>query len=181
MSSIKALPGLREGPSEQGVFHDETHSISSVGVLVVSSGSPVSNPVSHPYQFVHLGDQTSRSGSDPATHRGRPAPEPRSVPPYEVTREYKVFRGDDRRQTSEVVAQIDFVPPDDKAYKIVQTSGNSWGAKIVRELLSSERSSTRKEHGTEISRANYDFVFSQTAEIPSHSRVRFAIFPKRKD
>ncbi len=75
---------------------------------------------------------------------------PAQSQPYKVTREYKVFRGDDRRPTSEVVAQIDFVPPDEKTYKIVQTSGNSWGAKIVRELLSSETSSTRKEHGTEI-------------------------------
>ena len=70
-----------------------------------------------------------------------------------------MFRGDDRRPTSEVVAQIDFAPPDEKTYKIVQTSGTSWGAKIVRELLNSETSSKRKEHSTEISRTNYDFVF----------------------
>lgn len=70
--------------------------------------------------------------------------------PYKVTRKYKVFRGYDRRPTPEVIAQIDFVPPDVKTYKTVETRGNSWGAKIVRELLSSETSSTRKEHSTEI-------------------------------
>ena len=101
--------------------------------------------------------------------------------PYEVTREYKVFRGDDRQTTSEVIAQIDFVPPDMKTYKIVQTSGNSWGAKIVRELLSSETSSTRKEHSTEISRANYDFVFLRHQNFSDVSEYVFAIFPKRKD
>jgi hypothetical protein len=37
--------------------------------------------------------------------------------PCEVTREYRVFRGDDRQPTSEVVAQINFVPPDKKTYK----------------------------------------------------------------
>jgi hypothetical protein len=31
--------------------------------------------------------------------------------PYEVTREYKVFHGYDKQSTSEVIAQIDFVPP----------------------------------------------------------------------
>src|SRR3984893_1344756 len=31
--------------------------------------------------------------------------------PYEVRREYKVFRGFDKQPTSEVMAQIDFVPP----------------------------------------------------------------------
>ncbi len=101
--------------------------------------------------------------------------------PYEVMREYKVFRGADRRPSSEVTAQIDFVPPDMKTFRIVQSSGNSWGAKIVRELLSSETSSTRKEHSTEISRANYDFVFLRQQNFGEVSEHVFAIFPKRKD
>ncbi|MGZ4824098.1 MAG: hypothetical protein ACXVZT_05710, partial [Terriglobales bacterium] len=40
--------------------------------------------------------------------------------PYEVTREYKLFHGSDEQPTSEVMAQIDFVPPDMKTYKILQ-------------------------------------------------------------
>lgn len=101
--------------------------------------------------------------------------------PYEVTREYKVFRGNDRRPISEVVAQINFVPPDVKTYKIVKTSGNSLGAKFVRELLSSETSSTRAEHSTEISRTNYDFVFLRQQNFGDIPEYVFAIFPKRKD
>jgi hypothetical protein len=57
------------------------------------------------------------------------------------------------------MAQIDFVPPDKKTYKIIQVRGNSLGEKIVREILDRENESTKKEHSTEISRANYDFVF----------------------
>ena len=106
---------------------------------------------------------------------------PAQSQPYEVTREYKVFRGHDRRPTSEVIAQIDFVPPDVKTFKIVQTRGNSWGAKIVRELLSSETSSTRKEHSTEISRANYDVVFLRQQNFGDVPEYVFEIFPKRKD
>jgi hypothetical protein len=49
--------------------------------------------------------------------------------PYQVTREYKVFRGSDKQSTSEVMAQIDFVPPDMKTYKIIQSKGNSRGEK----------------------------------------------------
>jgi hypothetical protein len=44
--------------------------------------------------------------------------------PYKVRREYKVFRGFDKQPTSKVMAQIDFVPPDMKTYKIIQTRGN---------------------------------------------------------
>ena len=101
--------------------------------------------------------------------------------PYRVTREYKVFRSPDRQPTSEVIAQIDFVPPDVKTYKIVETKGNAWGAKIVRELLSSETSSTRRERSTEISRANYDFVFLRQQNFGELPEYVFAIFPKRKD
>jgi hypothetical protein len=46
--------------------------------------------------------------------------DPAQSRPYEVTREYKVFRGDDSQPTSEVTAQINFVPPDIKTYKITQ-------------------------------------------------------------
>ena len=34
--------------------------------------------------------------------------------PYQVTRQYKVFRADDKRPISEVTAQINFTPPDKK-------------------------------------------------------------------
>jgi hypothetical protein len=101
--------------------------------------------------------------------------------PYTVTREYKVFRGLNTQPTSEVMAEIDFVPPDVKIYKIVKTIGDSWGVKIVREVLSSETSSTRKEHSTEISRANYDFVFLRRQNFRDVPEYVLAIFPKRKD
>ena len=55
--------------------------------------------------------------------------------PYEVTREYKVLRGYNTKPTSEIIAQINFVPPDLKTYKITQVRGNSRGEKMVRELL----------------------------------------------
>ena len=64
--------------------------------------------------------------------------------PYEVTREYKVFRGYSKQSTSEVIAQIDFVPPDVKTYKIIQARGNSAGERMVREILDRETDSTTK-------------------------------------
>lgn len=100
---------------------------------------------------------------------------------YDVTREYRVFRGYDARPTSEVFAQITFVPPDVKKFKILQTKGSSWGTKIVRELLSNETSSKRKKHSTEISRTNYDFTFLRKQDFGGVPQYVFAIFPKRDD
>ena len=107
--------------------------------------------------------------------------DPAQSRPYEVTREYKVFRGYDKQPTSEVMAQIDFVPPDTKTYKIIQARGNSLGEKMVRELLDRETESSKKGHGSEISRANYDFVFLRRQNFGVVPEYVLGIFPKRKD
>jgi hypothetical protein len=101
--------------------------------------------------------------------------------PYEVTREYKVFRGDDKKPTSEVMAQINFVPPDMKTYKITQARGNSRGAKMVRELLDRETESAKKGRSSEISRTNYDFVFLRRQNFGDVPEYVLGTLPKRKD
>jgi hypothetical protein len=100
---------------------------------------------------------------------------------YEVTREYKVFRGSDKQPTSEVMAQINFVPPDTKTYKITQARGNSRGEKMVRELLDRETESAKKRRGSEISRTNYDFVFLRQENFGVVPEYVLRIVPKRKD
>jgi len=106
--------------------------------------------------------------------------DPAESRPYEVTREYKVFRGYDKQPTSEVMAQINFVPPGVKTYKITQVQGNSRGEKIVRELLDRETESAKKGPGSEISRMNYDFVFLRQENFGVPEYV-LRIVPKRKD
>lgn len=101
--------------------------------------------------------------------------------PYEVTREYKVFRGYETQPTSEVLAEIDFVPPDVKTYKILQTRGNSLGEKIVRGILDGETESTQKEQSSEISRANYNFVLLRRQNFGVVPEYVLGIFPKRRE
>jgi len=101
--------------------------------------------------------------------------------PYEVTREYKVFRGDDKQPTSEVMAQINFVPPDIKTYKIIQARGNSRGEKMVRELLDRETESAKSGLSSEISRTNYDFFFLRRENFGDIPEYVLWIVPKRKD
>jgi hypothetical protein len=76
--------------------------------------------------------------------------DPAQSRPYEVIREYKVLRGDNTQPTSEVRAQINFVPPDTKTYKIIQAKGDSRGERMVRELLDRETDSAKKVHGDEV-------------------------------
>ena len=101
--------------------------------------------------------------------------------PYEVTREYKVFHGYDKRPTSDVTTQINFVPPDTKTYKIIQASGQSRGEKMVRELLDRETESAKKGPSSHISRMNYDFVFLRRENFGVVPEYILRIVPKRKD
>jgi hypothetical protein len=101
--------------------------------------------------------------------------------PYQVKREYEVFRGDDKQPTSEVMTQVDFVPPDIKTYKITQTLGNSRGEKMVRELLDRETEAAKKGPGNEINRTNYDFVFLRQENFGVVPEYVLRIAPKRKD
>jgi hypothetical protein len=107
--------------------------------------------------------------------------DPAQSRPYEVTREYKVFRGDDKQPTSEVMAQINFVPPDMKTYKITQVRGNSRGEKMVREILDREIESAKKGLGSEINRTNYDFIFLRQEPFGLAPEYVLRIVPKRKD
>jgi hypothetical protein len=107
--------------------------------------------------------------------------DPAQSRPYEVTREYKVFRGYDKQPTSEVVAQINFVPPDLKTYKITRARGNSRGDKIVRELLDRETESAKKGPRSQISRTNYDFVLARQENFGVVPEYVLRIVPKRKD
>ena len=107
--------------------------------------------------------------------------DPAQSRPYELTREYKVFHGSDKKPTSEVMAQINFVPPDMKTYKITQARGNSRGAKMVRELLDRETESAKKGKGSEVNRTNYDFVFLRQENFGDVPEYVLGILPKRKD
>jgi len=100
---------------------------------------------------------------------------------YSVTREYKMFHGAESEPTSEVTAQVDFVPPDTVRYKITQTSGSSRGEQIVRYLLNLETGSAKQGHGSEISRANYNFVFLREENIGAIPEYVLGMIPKRKD
>src|ERR1044071_8873291 len=107
--------------------------------------------------------------------------DPAQSRPYEVTREYKVFRVYDKQPTSEVIAIIKFVPPDTKTYKITQARGNSRGEKIVRELLDRETESAKKRRDSEITRMNYDFVFLRQDDFGVAPEYVLRIVPTRKD
>jgi hypothetical protein len=106
---------------------------------------------------------------------------PARTHPYELTRQYKAFRGDDKHPTAEITAEIDFTPPDKKTFKILQARGNAVTEKIVRNLLKQETMPVKEGHDRDIDRANYDFVFLRQENFGLTRDYVLHIIPKRKE
>jgi hypothetical protein len=101
--------------------------------------------------------------------------------PYEVTRQYKVFRAGDPKPVSEITAQIGFTPPDIKTFKITEEEGNPRGKKIVNAILEQEIASAKAGHKGAISRSNYDFAFLREQNFGAVPEYVLHIIPKRKE
>jgi hypothetical protein len=101
--------------------------------------------------------------------------------PYEVTRQYKVFRGDDPKPYSDATAHIDFIPPDSKTFKVTEEQGGAKGIKIVDTILEQEKAAAGAGHQGDISRSNYDFVFVAEQNFGAAPEYILHIIPKRKE
>ena len=88
--------------------------------------------------------------------------------PYEVTREYKVFRENDPMPVSHIMAQISFTPPETKTFQITKTEGSPRGKRIVSTILKQEIDSAKDGHRGDITRSNYNL-----ASFASKTLVRF--------
>ena len=101
--------------------------------------------------------------------------------PYEVRREYRVFREDDPVPVSDIVAQISFTPPETKTFQITNAEGSPRGKKIVNTILKQEIDSAKDGHRGDITRSNYDFVFLREQNFGLVPEYVLHIIPKRKE
>jgi outer membrane lipoprotein-sorting protein len=102
--------------------------------------------------------------------------------PYSVTREYKFF-GDDRQHAkSQVLAKVDFAPPDEKNYTIEQSSGSGQGEKITRKVLDHEKQMTKGASSSGVlNRENYDFALLRCEPINGRRAYVLQLLPKRNE
>jgi len=101
--------------------------------------------------------------------------------PYVVTRNYKLFGKDESKAKSEVVADIDFVPPDSKKFTIQETSGSGLGPILVRRMLISEAEVTRDRNSTDLSPDNYEFRFLRAVDEGGQRCYVLQLLPRRKE
>jgi hypothetical protein len=101
---------------------------------------------------------------------------------YSLTREYKVFRADANDPRTDVVAKVNFLPPNMKTYDIDQSTGGL-GERVVRHILDREIEATRNPAAMMVAEQNYDFSFAGEDVTAGRPCYRLDIAPKhqRKD
>jgi len=101
---------------------------------------------------------------------------------YSVVREYKVFSADAAHPRSEVVASINFLPPNVKSYDIERSTGGM-GEKVVRNILDHEVDATRDPRTMSVNEQNYRFDYEGEETIAGLGCYKLTITPRheRKD
>jgi hypothetical protein len=104
------------------------------------------------------------------------------VKAYSVMREYQIFGSDAKRPHTEVVATVNFLPPNRKSYDVDHSTGGM-GEKIVRRILDHEVDATRDPKEIMVNADNYDFSYLGTEIVDGVPCYRLRIDPKheRKD
>src|SRR5690348_4060441 len=102
--------------------------------------------------------------------------------PYSVTRDYKVFGTNAERARTEVVAKINFLPPNMKTYDIDQSTGGM-GEKVIRRILDHEVDAARDPREMMVNEQNYRFDYDGEESLDNLPCYRLTIAPKhdRKD
>lgn len=106
---------------------------------------------------------------------------PANYRPYRVFRDYKFFGGDEAKANAQVLAEVDFQPPNSKTYVIRQASGNDRGEKLVRKMLEHERVTSRQHSDVELSAENYDFALLRQELRNGAQCYVVQLIPKRKE
>lgn len=79
-------------------------------------------------------------------------------PSYTVLREYRLSGADPKVATSEVLAEVDYVPPSRKEFSIRKAEGSERGTKVVRRVLEHEAKMARDSVNSDFCTRNYDFA-----------------------
>jgi Outer membrane lipoprotein-sorting protein len=99
---------------------------------------------------------------------------------YSVTRQYTLSGDDTRKPNSEVLAEIDFVPPAQSAYSIRKVQGSERGEKIVRRVLEHESQMATHPERYELSPRNYDFALLGREMLDGHDCYLLELKPRHQ-
>jgi Outer membrane lipoprotein-sorting protein len=99
---------------------------------------------------------------------------------YAVTREYQLSAPGTQNPSSNVVAQVNFVPPGAKDYTILKSEGSSRGESIVRKVLDHEAEMASHADQHAVTARNYNFALLGHETIDGRDCYVLQLLPKRE-
>jgi hypothetical protein len=108
----------------------------------------------------------------------------RSPAPYQVIREYRLFSANSTSAVANVVAEVDFRPPNSKSYNIQSWSGSGRGQQVVRRILDHEiEAATQSDlpRAAAVTSSNYDFTYIGEAVRDGQPCYLLGLKPKRRE
>jgi hypothetical protein len=104
--------------------------------------------------------------------------------PYQMIRQYQLSEGNSSHVSSNVVAEVEYSPPDRETYVIQERRGSSRGEQVVRRILDheSELVAARPESrsATLLTRDNYTFTNLGESTLDGSRFYLLGLMPKRK-
>ena len=103
---------------------------------------------------------------------------------YQVVREYLLFGSQSSSASSDVLAEVDYFPPDRKSYVIRKRLGSSRGEEVVRRILEHETemgTGGKSSSTSAIDGNNYSFTYLGEANLGGNPCYVLGLDPKRKD
>jgi hypothetical protein len=101
--------------------------------------------------------------------------------PYTVSREYQLSGDKSSKASSQVLAEINFVPPSQKDYTLRKVEGSDRGTDIVRKVLDHESQMASHAEAHEITARNYQFGLLGREPVEGHDCYVLQLTPKRNE
>jgi hypothetical protein len=140
--------------------------VSLTCLLMHAQGSSTNSP-----QLVSIVErmQDAQSSSRPAI-------------PYQLIREYSLFGEKNPNPSSEVWAEIDYLPPNRRSFIIQKRVGSGRGEDVVRRILQREsQMATASRSESAVDNNNYSFEYLGVATFEGSPCYLLGLNPKRKD
>lgn len=103
---------------------------------------------------------------------------------YQVVRRYQLLESKRSQVNSNVVAEVEYSPPDRETYVIQERSGSSRGEQVVKRILDHEVAMVAADPATRsealLTRDNYTFTNLGESLLDGKSFYVFGLMPKRK-
>ena len=106
----------------------------------------------------------------------------RATASYQIFRAYRLFGEKSSNPTSQVWAEVDYLPPNHKSYVIQKRVGSSRGEDVVRRILQHESQMVAGSgSGAAVSTNNYSFGFMGAVVLDGSPCYLLSLNPKRRD